>query len=171
MASTALIQGQAWVFQDNIDTDQIFPGQYLAILDPKEMGNHAMEGVPEKPEFQTEFQKGDIVIAGENFGCGSSREHAPRALLSRGVSVVLAVSFAHIFYRNAINIGLPIMELEKNHGIQDKDILQVNLATGKIKNLTRQTKLRAFGLKGLELSIVEAKGLLSYIRSHRDLHE
>ncbi|RLF60724.1 MAG: 3-isopropylmalate dehydratase small subunit, partial [Thermoplasmata archaeon] len=102
------IRGKAWRFGDNIDTDQIFPGAYLTLTDVEEMGKHAMEGVPGKEDFAKRVNKGDIIVAGKNFGCGSSREQAPIAIKGCGISLVIAKSFARIFYRNAVNIGLPI---------------------------------------------------------------
>ncbi|MDR1744341.1 MAG: 3-isopropylmalate dehydratase small subunit [Planctomycetota bacterium] len=102
-----VITGKAIVLGDNIDTDQIYPGRFLEIVDPKEIGSHCLDGV--NPDIAPNFAKGDIVVAGRNFGCGSSREHAPIALLNMGASLVLADSFARIFFRNAINLGLPLV--------------------------------------------------------------
>ena len=105
------IEGKVWKFGDDIDTDIIIPGRYLVLTDENELAKHAMEGVD--PEFHRKAQDGDIILAGKNFGCGSSREHAPIALKAVGISAVVAESFARIFYRNAINVGLPLLESEK----------------------------------------------------------
>ena len=119
--------GKAWVYGDNVDTDQIFPGKYLALLDPKEMAKHAMEGIPDNPEAIQYMKEGDIIVAGKNFGNGSSREHAPLALMHRGIRCVIAQSFSRIFYRNAVNIGLPLLEISTTSQIHQKDLLEINL--------------------------------------------
>ena len=103
-----LIKGKVWIFGKNVDTDQIIPAQYLVMSDPNELGKHTFERV--RPEFAKQAKAGDIIVAEENFGCGSSREHAPRALIGLGISCVIAKSFARIFFRNSINIGLPVVE-------------------------------------------------------------
>lgn len=121
--------GKVIVLEDNIDTDQIYPGRYLELVEPDEIGSHCLEGV--SPNIAKMFRKGDIVVAGKNFGCGSSREHAPIALKSIGVSVVIADSFARIFFRNAINLGLPLIicnELSKK--LQDGDEISVDILEG-----------------------------------------
>jgi len=126
-------RGKAWVFGDNVDTDQIIPAEYLVTMDNRELAKHAFEKA--KPEFARNVARGDIVVAGRNFGCGSSREHAPRALIGAGVSCVVAKSFARIFFRNAINIGLPVIEarLEATEG----DIIVADLSKGVLKNESR----------------------------------
>jgi 3-isopropylmalate/(R)-2-methylmalate dehydratase small subunit len=159
------ITGTAWVYGNNIDTDQIFPGKYLAILDPKEMALHAMEGVPDNPEAFKQMKEGDILVAGKNFGNGSSREHAPLALMRRGIRCVIAQSFARIFYRNAVNIGLPLLELSTSSIIRQQDQLKINLKTGKVTNLTSGDHIELTPLKGLELKIISAGGLIPYIKS------
>ena len=152
-----------WKFGDNIDTDQIYPGQYLPITDPQEMAKHAMEGVDE--HFAEKVQKGDILVAGKNFGSGSSREHAPVAIRGAGISVIIASSFARIFYRNAVNIGLPILELEEVDRISEGDDLEVNLLTGEVKNLTTGEILHASPLTGLEMEIMKSGGLINYLKA------
>ncbi|NOZ64531.1 MAG: 3-isopropylmalate dehydratase small subunit, partial [Caldiserica bacterium] len=131
-----LIKGKVHKFGDNIDTDIIIPARYLVTTDIKELGTHCMEGVD--AEFPRKVKAGDIIVAGENFGCGSSREHAPLSIKGCGVSLVIASSFARIFLRNSINVGLPIIiseEISKNAA--EGDELEVDLAKGEIKNLTQ----------------------------------
>jgi 3-isopropylmalate/(R)-2-methylmalate dehydratase small subunit len=114
-----LLAGRAWKFEDDVDTDAIIPGRYLVINDPEDLAKHVFEGV--RPEFATEVAEGDIVVAGRNFGCGSSREHAPLGLKGAGVEAVVATSFARIFFRNAINIGLPLFVSAEADKIRDGD--------------------------------------------------
>ena len=134
-------KGRVFKYGDNVDTDVIIPARYLNIADPKELATHAMEDID--AEFVHKMQPGDIVVATRNFGCGSSREHAPLVLLENGVSCVIASSFARIFYRNAINIGLPILECEAAaNDIDDGDIVSVDFDTGVITNETRTGPIR-----------------------------
>ncbi|HDK28123.1 MAG TPA: 3-isopropylmalate dehydratase small subunit, partial [Candidatus Atribacteria bacterium] len=131
-----IIKGKAWKFKDNIDTDVIIPARYLNTSNPKELALHCMEDYD--PEFVKKMDKGDIIVAGKNFGCGSSREHAPIALKVAGVSCIIAQSFARIFFRNAINIGLPIFESEEvGEECLPGDLLEVDTVEGIIKNLTK----------------------------------
>src|SRR5512136_817051 len=111
----ASVEGKVWKFADNVDTDQIIPAEYIVTPDMKELALHAFERA--RPEFAGMVKPGDIIVAGSNFGCGSSREHAPRALIGAGVSCVIAKSFARIFYRNSINIGLPVVEAGLNASV------------------------------------------------------
>jgi len=166
---STILKGKAWRFGDNIDTDQIYPGQYLPITDPKEMAKHAMEGVAE--DFSEKVQKGDIIVAGRNFGAGSSREHAPVAIRGAGISAVIARSFARIFYRNAVNIGLPILELEGVDRISEGDEIEVNLLTGEVHNLTTGKSLHASPVTGLEMEIMKSGGLLNYLKAHEAPNE
>jgi len=130
------IKGKAWVVGDDIDTDQIYHGQYLPLTDPKEMARHAMEFVPGMENFAREVKPDDIIVAGKNFGCGSSREHAVICLKENKVACVLAESFARIFYRNSINLGFPLLECPGiSKKVKTKDELEIDLKTGKIKNL------------------------------------
>ncbi|HEC81794.1 MAG TPA: 3-isopropylmalate dehydratase small subunit, partial [Thermoplasmatales archaeon] len=154
------MKGKAWRFGDDIDTDQIFPGAYLTLTDVEEMGKHAMEGVPGREDFAKKVDRGDIIVAGKNFGCGSSREQAPIAIKGSGVSVVVAKSFARIFYRNAVNIGLPIIECKEVEKIQDGDTLEINLVTGDIENKTRNLSLSGTPVTSLEFEIMKAGGLI-----------
>lgn len=159
------LKGRAWKFGDNIDTDQIFPGAYLTLTDVEEMGKHAMEGVPGREDFAKKVNKGDIIVAGKNFGCGSSREQAPIAIKGCGVSMVIAKSFARIFYRNAVNIGLPIMECADVDKIEDGDVLEVDLESGEIKVVGRDLILKGSPVTSLEFEIMKAGGLIPYLKS------
>ena len=133
-----VFKGRAFKFGDDINTDEIIPARYLNTSEPSELAKHVMEDAD--PEFPEKVQEGDIIVAGKNFGCGSSREHAPIAIKAAGVSAVIAKSFARIFYRNAINIGLPIFESpEAVEGIEEGDIVEINPETGVIKNVTKGT--------------------------------
>ncbi len=129
------ISGKVWCFGDNIDTDLIIAARYLNTSDPKELAKHVMEDAD--PDFVKKVSKGDIIVAGENFGCGSSREHAPIALKAAGVSAVVAKSFARIFYRNAFNMGLPIFELAQSDEIKEGDTISISMQSGEIKNKTQ----------------------------------
>jgi len=160
-----ILKGKAWKFGDNIDTDQIFPGAYLTLTNTMEMGKHAMEGIPGKKDFAKKVKEGDIIVAGKNFGCGSSREQAPIAIKGSGVSMVIAKSFARIFYRNAVNIGLPILECKHVDKIRDRDMLEVDLEKGVIKNLSTNNILQAIPLTSLEFEIMKAGGLINYLKN------
>jgi len=163
------VKGKAVVLGDNINTDVIIPSKYLTIMDPDELAKHAMEGLD--PKFYDRAREGVIIVAGKNFGCGSSREHAPIALKHAGVRCVVAKSFARIFYRNAINIGLPVAEcpliLEKTG---DGDMLLVDLARGEIVNLTRNLRLQASKLPSFILEIIAAGGLVEHLRRRLEKH-
>lgn len=126
------LSGKVWCFGDNIDTDLIIAARYLNTSDPKELAKHVMEDAD--PDFVKKVGVGDIIVAGENFGCGSSREHAPIALKAAGVSAVVAKSFARIFYRNAFNMGLPIFELAQTDAIKEGDTISISMENGEIKN-------------------------------------
>lgn len=159
------LQGRVWVAGDDIDTDQIYHGQYLPLTDPKEMAKHAMEFVPGMENFVKEVKPGDILVTGKNFGCGSSREHAVICLMENGISCVIAESFARIFYRNAINLGFPLLECRGISGIaQDSQTIEVDLTTGEITNLITNKKLKGTPLSGLEMEITDKKGLLNYLK-------
>ena len=149
--------------KDNIDTDVIIPGPYLKIMDPEELAKHAMESLDK--DFVTKVKQGDFVVAGENFGCGSSREHAPIALKYAGISAVLALSFARIFYRNSVDGAhlLPI-EIEKDayENISDKDQLEIDTSKGEIKNITKNKSYTMKPFPELIRKIIEAGGLLNY---------
>ena len=163
------ISGRAWVFGDDIDTDQIFPGAYLTLTDVEEMGKHAMEGVSGREDFAKRVNKGDIIVAGKNFGCGSSREQAPIAIKGSGVSVVVAKSFARIFYRNAVNIGLPIIECKDIDKINEGDLLEIDLSTGNIENKTKGISLSGTPVTSLEFEIMSAGGLIPFLKQKESI--
>lgn len=155
------LKGKVWKYGDNVDTDAIIPARYLNTSDPAELARHCMEDVD--PSFAGRVSTGDIVIAGENFGCGSSREHAPLALKGAGVSCVIAVDFARIFYRNAINIGLPILACpEAVEGTQAGDRLTVDLEAGTVANQRSGRVYRVTPFPSFVMEIVEAGGLVPY---------
>ncbi len=154
------IKGRVWRFGANVDTDQIIPAEYLVTADPKELAKHAFEKV--KPEFAQQVRAGDIIVADENFGCGSSREHAPRALMGAGISVVIAKSFARIFFRNSINIGLPLIEASVD--ADDGDELEVDFSRGTIRNLTKNREYTFKRLPGFLLNLLESGGLVEYTK-------
>ena len=158
-----VMKGRAFKFGDDINTDEIIPARYLNTSDPKELAKHVMEDAD--PEFPKKVKPGDIIVAGKNFGCGSSREHAPIAIKAAGVSAVIAKSFARIFYRNAINIGLPIFESpEAVEGIEEGDIVEINPETGVIKNITKGTEFKATPIPPDIRKIMEAGGLMEYAK-------
>jgi len=158
------MKGFAWKFGNNIDTDLIIPARYLNTSDPDELAKYAM--LDADPEWVDKMKKGDFIIGGENFGCGSSREHAPIALKAAGVSAIIAKSFARIFYRNAINIGLPILEAPKAaEEIKEGDEIEVDIADGKIKDLTTNKTYKAQPFPEFMQKIIKAGGLINYLKS------
>lgn len=156
----ASLTGKAWVFGDNVDTDQIIPAEYLVTMDNSELASHAFENA--MPDFARKVRAGDIVVAGRNFGCGSSREHAPRALLGAGVSCVVAESFARIFFRNAINLGLPVIEakLAASRG----DTVRVDLEKGVVENSTKGKKVDFAGYPPFIMMLIDKGGLIPYTK-------
>lgn len=157
------MKGKAHKFGDNIDTDQIIPARYLNTSDPAELAKHAMEDAD--AEFVDRINKGDIIVGGENFGCGSSREHAPIAIKAVGVSAVIAKSFARIFYRNSINIGLPILESkEAAEQMKDGSEVEVNLKSGQIKDLSTGKTYQAQPFPEFMQKIIDAGGLINYVK-------
>jgi 3-isopropylmalate dehydratase small subunit len=158
-----IVQGRVWKLSNNVDTDQLVPGRYLSLTDAQELASHCLEDV--LPEFVRQVKPGDIIVAGENFGCGSSREHAPLALKTLGISCLVAGSFARIFFRNAINLGLPALtSVEAAAAIQDGDTLQIDLNTGQIKELTRGFECSATPLPDFLTDIINAGGMTAYVR-------
>lgn len=157
-------KGRVWRFGDDIDTDQIYPGKYLPLTDKEEMARHAMEGTDRGDEFIKGVSSGDVIVAGSNFGCGSSREHAPVAIRGIGIAVVIARSFARIFHRNCVNTGLPILILENIEKLADGDVVEINVGSGSIENRTSGEILQAEMLSELELEIMKSGGLLEYLR-------
>ena len=160
----AQLQGKVWRYGDNIDTDVIIPARYLNSFDPKDLAAHCMEDIDKS--FATNVQAGDIMVGGKNFGCGSSREHAPVAIKASGVPVIIAASFARIFYRNGINIGLPLLEIgDKVEKIKADHILKIDTATGEIENLTTGDKFKAQPMPPFVEEISKAGGLINYIKN------
>lgn len=156
-----IFKGNAWVFQDNIDTDVIIPARYLNTTDPDELASHCLEDLD--AEFAKNAKKGDIIVAGDNFGCGSSREHAPLAIKYSGVGCVIASSFARIFYRNSINIGLSILECrECIRTVKKGHMLEIDTDTGIIVNMTTGDKYTARPFPEFIKNIIDAGGLLKY---------
>ena len=157
------LEGRVWKFGSDIDTDAIIAARYLNQTDPGELAKHTMED--ERPEFIREVKKGDVLVAEKNFGCGSSREHAPLVLKAAGISCVIAASFARIFYRNGFNQGLPLLESpEASREIQDGDVVQVDLATGEIFDLARQKKYFAKPIPPFMQELIEDGGLIPHLR-------
>ena len=160
------VKGFAHKYGDNVDTDVIIPARYLHIADKKELAAHCMEDID--PEFPKTVRVGDIIVGGQNFGCGSSREHAPMVILESGISCVIAKTFARIFYRNAINIGLPILECpEAGEKIQAGDEVRVDFDTGIITNVTKNETYKAEPFPAFIQEIIAAGGLLPWIRRTR----
>ena len=157
-----IIKGKAHKFGDDINTDDIIAAKYLVTTDDIELGKHCMENIA--PDFLKKINKGDIVVGGKNFGCGSSREHAPRALKGAGVAAVVAGSFAGIFFRNSINIGLPFLKLEEVDKIKDGDTLEIDLASGVIKNLSKNESYKTQAFPEFLQEIVKQGGLMNYIK-------
>ena len=156
--------GHVFKYGDNVDTDVIIPARYLNSFDAKELASHAMVDID--PEFASKVQPGDMIVANKNFGCGSSREHAPLCLKASGVSCVIAETFARIFYRNAINIGLPIIEcVDAARGIEAGDEVEVDFDTGKIVNKTKGTTFQGQPFPEFMQKIIEAEGLVNYINN------
>lgn len=155
--------GRAWVYGSNIDTDVIIPARYLLTADPAILAKHCMEDIDSS--FASTVEQGDVIVAGGNFGCGSSREHAPIAIKGAGIAAVIAVSFARIFYRNAINIGLPILECpEAAAAIKAGDRVRVDLASGRIENETTGETFQAQSYPPSIMRIIEAGGLINATR-------
>jgi 3-isopropylmalate/(R)-2-methylmalate dehydratase small subunit len=155
--------GKAWKFGDHIDTDVIIPARYLTTSDPEVLGRHCLEDAD--PEFVKKIRPGDIIVAGRNFGCGSSREHAPLAIKAAGISCVIAESFARIFYRNAINMGLPIFEsLEAARTIRAGDQVEVDPQSGQIEDRTQKKTFQAEPLPPFIREVIRDGGLIPHIR-------
>lgn len=155
-------QGHVFKYGDNVDTDVIIPARYLNSFDAKELASHAMADID--PEFAEKVQEGDLIVAKKNFGCGSSREHAPIAIKAAGVSCVIAETFARIFYRNAINIGLPIIECpDASRGIEAGDEVEVDFDSGIITNKTKGTSFKGQAFPEFMQKIIRAEGLVNYI--------
>ncbi len=158
-----MIEGKVHKFRDNIDTDAIIPASCASMSDPAELGRHCMRNID--PEFAGRVARGDIIVAGNNFGCGSSREFAPLAIQGAGVACVVAKSFARIFFRNALNIALPVLACPAAvDGAEEKDLLQIDLDRGEIRNLTRNAVYRARPYPEFIRKLISAGGLLPHAR-------
>ncbi|AVD35828.1 3-isopropylmalate dehydratase small subunit [Clostridioides difficile] len=161
-----IANGSVFKFGDNIDTDVIIPARYLNIADYKELATHCMEDIDDK--FISKVKKGDIIVATKNFGCGSSREHAPIVIKESGVSCVIASTFARIFFRNSINIGLPILECEEAaNNIEEGDKIEVDFSTGVIKNITKGKEYKAEPFPEFMQNIILNEGLINSIKANR----
>ena len=161
-----IIEGRALKLGDDIDTDSILPGRYLTLSKPEDLGKHVMEGYD--LHYKDKIQEGDVIVAGSNFGCGSSREHAPIALKAAGIKAVVAKSFARIFYRNATNIGLPLVEAPNGPDeISEEDMLKIDLEQGTLKNKTQDKDYDFTKLPEFMFEIVENGGLIEYLNKTR----
>ncbi|MDR1944304.1 MAG: 3-isopropylmalate dehydratase small subunit [Synergistaceae bacterium] len=168
-----ILKGRAWVFGDDVDTDLIYHNKYLAETDPKNMPQYAFEYYPGKESFAKEVRRGDFVVAGKNFGCGSSREHAVYCLKEAGVPVILAETCSRIYYRNAINNGYPVLfvkglsEAVKSGKIKDGDSLEVELETGSIRDAESGAFFHGDAVSDLERDIMNAGGLINYLKAQK----
>jgi len=157
------LRGRAHKYGDNVNTDAIIPARHLNLSEPEELAAHCMEDFD--AEFLEKVQPGDVIVAGSNFGCGSSREHAPVAIRAAGISCVIAASFARIFFRNAINIGLPILECpEAAEAINGGDLVEVELETGRIEDLTTGQSFQAKAYPPFMMEIIQAGGLIPQVK-------
>jgi len=157
-----IFNGKCWKFGNDINTDEIIPARYLNTIDPKVLASHCMEDA--RADFSKIAEPGDIIVAGKNFGCGSSREHAPICIKALGISCVIANSFARIFYRNSFNIGLPIFETPDAEKIKEGDIVEVDAVKGEIKNITKKETYKANPIPPFMQELIDAGGLLEYAK-------
>jgi 3-isopropylmalate/(R)-2-methylmalate dehydratase small subunit len=161
--------GKVWKFADNLNTDEIIPARYNITIIPLELAKNVFCEI--KPDYAKNVKPGDVIVGGQNFGCGSSREHAPIAIKGSGAKCIIARSYARIFFRNCINIGLPILECpDAVTGIADGDEVDVDLATGQIRNLTSGKTYQAFALPDFVLKIADAGGIVNFLKEH-DIQE
>jgi len=156
------LQGKVWKFGDNIDTDLIIAARYLNTSEPSHLAKYVMEDAD--PEFVSKMKQGDIIVAGENFGCGSSREHAPIALKAAGIAAVIAPTFARIFYRNAFNMGLPIFELKEANEINEGDTIRIDMKAGKVINVTQAKTYKFIPIPAFMQQLVDAGGLINFAK-------
>ncbi len=156
------LQGKVWTFGDNIDTDLIIAARYLNTSEPSELAKYVMEDAD--PEFVSKMSVGDIIVAGENFGCGSSREHAPIALKAAGIAAIIAPTFARIFYRNAFNMGLPIFELKEANEIAQGDEVRIDMESGAIINVTQNKSYEFAPIPEFMQELVDAGGLIAFAK-------
>ncbi|MFH1074929.1 MAG: 3-isopropylmalate dehydratase small subunit [Candidatus Firestonebacteria bacterium] len=161
-----IFKGRVFKYGDDVNTDEIIPARYLNTSDPKELAKHTMEDIDKN--FMSKMKPGDIIVGEKNFGCGSSREHAPIAIKAAGVSCVLAKSFARIFYRNSFNMGLPIIEsVEAVEGIKDGDKMEVDTGKGEIRNMTTGKMFRISPYPDFMQELIKAGGLIKYVAKNR----
>jgi len=160
-----IIKGRVHKFADDVNTDEIIAAQYLNLTKEEDLGRHCMETLDK--DFLKKVKKSDIIVAGKNFGCGSSREHAPRAIKGCGISCVIAGSFARIFFRNAINIGLPIFEIKNTSDIKSNDLLEIDVNKGIIKNLSNNKIYRSSAFSGFMQELVNSGGLMNWVRKRK----
>ena len=158
-------KGKVWKFRDDVNTDEIIPARFLNTQDARELGEHCMEDID--ADFPKKVSRGDIIVAGKNFGCGSSREHAQLAIKGAGISCVMAESFARIFYRNAINMGLPILEVKDLSGIKEGDYLEIDLDKGMVLNLSENRLYKAQPLPKFIQEVISSGGLLKWIKDRK----
>ncbi len=159
------MKGKVHLYGDHVDTDQIIPGAYTKTLDVDELASHAFEYLD--PDFRSRMESGDFVVAGEDFGCGSSREQAPLALKASGIAAVVASSFARIFYRNAVNIGLPVVEIGP-HDIENGSELEIDLEGGRVTDRTAERNYQAAKIPAVMMDILSEGGLVPYLKKHGD---
>lgn len=158
-----ILKGKVWRFGDDINTDLIIPARYLNTREPQELGAHCMEGVD--PAFREKVTPGDIMVVGKNFGCGSSREHAPISIKACGIQAIIAKSFARIFYRNAFNIGLPIFEsTEASDEIKEEDEVEIDGDSGIIRNITKNEEYKANPIPPFMQELISAGGLMEWTK-------
>ena len=160
-----IIEGKVHKFDDNVNTDEIISAKYLNITDPQELGHHCMETLDK--DFSKKVSKNDIIVAGKNFGCGSSREHAPLAIKGTGIACVIAESFARIFYRNALNIGLPIIVVKDTSSIQTKDVISIDLKNGVIKDSTSGNNYSTEKFPLFMQEIIDCGGLMNWVAKNK----
>ncbi len=157
--------GKAWTFAENLNTDEIIPGRFNITIDPQELAKNVFCEI--KPDYAPNVAPGDVLVGGQNFGCGSSREHAPIAIKGSGAKCIIAASYARIFFRNAVNIGLPILESpEAAAGIQEGDEVDVDLSSGKINNLSTGESFQANPLPDFVIKIAEAGGIINFLQNN-----
>ncbi len=162
-----IIKGKVWKFGDDISTDHIAPGRYFHLrTNLPELAKHVLEDARE--DFASKVEKGDIIVAGRNFGLGSSREHAPRIIKLAGVAAIIAKSFARIFYRNAVNIGLPLIEIKEADEIDEGDILEIDLANGIVKNTSKDKEYKFVPMPKFMLDVINEGGIENYIQKYGD---
>ncbi len=160
-----ITKGKVFKYGNNVDTDVIIPARYLNTSDPDELAKHCMEDIDK--DFAKKVQEGDIIVANKNFGCGSSREHAPIAIKASGISCVIASTYARIFYRNAFNTGLPILECqEASEKIKNGDEVEINFITGEIKNITSNEVYHAQPFPEFIQKVIDSDGLVNYVKSN-----